>query len=124
MSKRDSSKLTRRSFMKLLGFAVSSLTLSVAGASYALGAIPKSLRPAPTRQPGKYVAVVDLAKCNGCGKCTEGCIAHHHLPVGMEWIKVFKIKDAAGEYSLPRLCMQSREHGMCQCLPRWGSFHA
>ena len=113
MSRRGSSKLTRRSFVKLLAFAASSLTLSATGASYALGAIPRSLRPAPTKEPGKYVAVVDLSKCNGCGKCTEGCIAYHDLPIGMEWIKIFKIKDAAGEYSLPRLCMQCQGNTPC-----------
>lgn len=33
---------------------------------------------APTNQ--KWVMVIDLAKCDGCGKCTQACNSMHFVP--------------------------------------------
>lgn len=68
--------------------------------------VPPSPRSAPQRR--KWVMVIDLARCDGCGKCTEACTAMHMVPFGQEWIKVYRMKDnaAAGAYWFPRPCMQ------------------
>ncbi len=45
--------------------------------------------------PGKrFVMVVDLAKCDGCAKCTQACQKMHFTPPDREWIKVFRMQDA------------------------------
>ncbi|MEI6815319.1 MAG: 4Fe-4S dicluster domain-containing protein [Bacteroidota bacterium] len=45
--------------------------------------------------PGKkFVMVIDLAKCEGCGKCTIACNKMHHLPKQREWIKVLEMQDS------------------------------
>ncbi len=38
--------------------------------------------------PGKkFVMVIDLAKCDGCGKCTEACQKMHFVPPTKEWLE-------------------------------------
>ena len=113
MNSRNSTRFSRRNFIKHITISAAGIALGSAAVPRLLAGIPKNLRPAQTKKKGRYVAVVDLSKCNGCGKCTEGCIAYHHLPRGMEWIKIFKIQDEAGEYYLPRLCMQCQENTPC-----------
>lgn len=55
----------------------------------------------------QWVMVIDLDKCNGCGKCTEGCTAEHYVPFGQQWIHVYEVQDEFGHrYFLPRPCMQ------------------
>src|SRR5207249_836306 len=45
--------------------------------------------------PGrKWIMVIDLAKCDGCKKCTEACTKMHHTPADREWIKVFHMQDS------------------------------
>jgi molybdopterin-containing oxidoreductase family iron-sulfur binding subunit len=57
--------------------------------------------------PGKrFVMVIDLAKCDGCAKCTEACQKMHFTPTDREWIKVFKMQDSetTPSYWLPKPC--------------------
>lgn len=57
--------------------------------------------------PGKkFVMVIDLAKCDGCGKCTEACNKMHFLPKEKEWIQVLEMQDAPKEapYFFPKPC--------------------
>jgi molybdopterin-containing oxidoreductase family iron-sulfur binding subunit len=54
----------------------------------------------------KFVMVIDLAKCDGCKKCTEACQAMHFTEPQREWIKVFKMKEAkeTAPYYFPKPC--------------------
>ncbi len=54
----------------------------------------------------KFIMVIDLAKCEGCGACTEACQKMHYIPTEREWIKVFKIKDSENStpYWMPKPC--------------------
>ena len=57
--------------------------------------------------PGrKWVMVQDLAKCDGCGKCTVACSRMHHIPPDRQWIPVLVLRDAQLEapYYFPRPC--------------------
>ncbi len=56
----------------------------------------------------RWVMVVDLARCDGCGECTRACTAMHFVPPGQEWIRVYQMRDheAGATYWLPRPCMQ------------------
>ena len=57
--------------------------------------------------PGKkFVMVIDLAKCDGCKKCTEACQAMHYTESEREWIKVFKMKGSkdTAPYYFPKPC--------------------
>ena len=57
--------------------------------------------------PGrKWVMVLDLSRCDGCGKCTEACGKMHFIPPDRQWIPVLVLRDAkmAAPYYLPRPC--------------------
>ena len=63
--------------------------------------------------PGrKWVMVHDLAKCDGCGKCTEACAKMHFIPPDrqyrsiLQWIPVLVLRDPrlAAPYYFPRPC--------------------
>lgn len=78
-----------------------------------VGPAKKGLKVTPTSAearrgvPGrKWVMVIDLAACDGCGTCTQTCGAAHFIPGDREWIRLFKMKDSAdtAPYFLPRPC--------------------
>jgi Fe-S-cluster-containing dehydrogenase component len=58
----------------------------------------------------RWVMVIDLRKCTGCGACTVSCVAENHLPPGVVYRPV--IEEEIGRYpnvsarSIPRPCMQ------------------
>ena len=57
--------------------------------------------------PGRrWVMVIDLAGCDGCGDCTEVCAKAHFIPGDREWVRLFKMKDSTNTapYWLPRPC--------------------
>ena len=57
--------------------------------------------------PGrKWVMVIDLSKCDGCGKCTEACGKMHFIPPDRQWLPVLIMRDAklAAPYYFPRPC--------------------
>ena len=59
--------------------------------------------------PGrKWVMVIDLATCDGCGACTAACNKMHDAPEGRAWIKVFKVQESehTAPYWFPRPCFQ------------------
>jgi Fe-S-cluster-containing dehydrogenase component len=57
--------------------------------------------------PGRrWVMVIDLAACDGCGDCTQVCAKAHFVPGDREWIRMFKMQDStdAAPYWFPRPC--------------------
>ncbi len=54
----------------------------------------------------KFVMVIDLAKCDGCGECTKACQKMHFTPPDREWIKVFTMQDneKSAPYYFPKPC--------------------
>ncbi len=104
-------KLNRRDFLKLV-----SLGAAVAVAPKAEAAITAVARPllAAGPHPGdtgggnqRWLMVIDLARCDGCGACTKACSAMHMVPPGQEWIKVYDMQHEglADSYFFPRPCM-------------------
>ena len=66
----------------------------------------------PTARTGvpnrKWVMVIDLAKCDGCGHCMTACSKMHFVPNDRQWIKVLRMKDAehTAPYFFPQPCYQ------------------
>src|SRR5579872_6441121 len=99
--------ITRRGFLQGTGGAlIASLAISEKTSAQGTRQSLPARSVAPTNQ--KWVMVVDLARCDGCGDCTKACQAMHFIPPQQEWIRVYDITDnsAAGSYFLPRPCMQ------------------
>lgn len=69
----------------------------------------KSLSSAEVRRgvPGRrWLMVIDLAACDGCGKCSEACVKSHFVPTDREYLRIFKMQNAESEapYWMPRPC--------------------
>jgi len=116
--------LSRRRFIKVA--VASGVALSVGGltSQQALGKLPiRRIRKAPGGpMPARYVMVIDLDKCKGCGKCTAACIVYHFVPRGQEWIKVFKIEDGEQEQYFLRPCMQCQNPPCVNVCPVGAAF--
>jgi Fe-S-cluster-containing dehydrogenase component len=57
--------------------------------------------------PGrKWVMVIDLAKCDGCGKCITACSKMHFVPPDRQWIKVLRMQESekTAPYFFPQPC--------------------
>ena len=57
--------------------------------------------------PGrKWIMVIDLAKCDGCGKCMAACSKMHFVPKDRQWIKVLRMQDSekTAPYYFPQPC--------------------
>ena len=75
--------------------------------AFAITHEPASIDEARIGIPGRrFVMVFDLAKCDGCRKCTKACQAMHFTPPDREWIKVFELQDSkeGGKYWMPKPC--------------------
>ena len=69
--------------------------------------MPVSNEEARKGIPGKkFVMVIDLAKCDGCGECTKACQKMHFTPPDREWIKVLTMQDneKSAPYYFPKPC--------------------
>ncbi len=57
--------------------------------------------------PGrKWIMVIDLAVCDGCGTCTRACSKMHFIPPDREWIPVMKMQETpeTSPYFFPKPC--------------------
>jgi molybdopterin-containing oxidoreductase family iron-sulfur binding subunit len=87
--------------------------------------LPHTMPPAaePTGRQGvpgrKWVMVIDLAKCDGCGKCTQACSKMHFIPPDRQWIPVLVMHDSetTAPYYFPRPCFHCDEPPCTKVCP-------
>lgn len=118
--------ISRRKLLRSLG-AVSALALTgKAGWAAISGQMPRGAASAAGSTPKpehQWAAVVDLRRCDGCRYCTEACQTTHSLPKEMEWIRVYKVEDNAGNrFFMPRLCMQCENPPCLKVCPVAATF--
>ena len=105
--------ISRRNFFGAIGGVLGAIGLAPDPWVVAAEGIPPltdAQRAARDRagDPSKrWVMVIDLARCDGCGKCSEACSKMHFIPEGREWIRVLHMKDSPDEapYWFPKPCM-------------------
>jgi len=71
-----------------------------------------------------WVMLIDLRRCDGCGKCTDACQQEHGPPSGQEWIKVYRRVENGGMYFLPRPCMHCENAPCVKVCPVGATFHS
>jgi molybdopterin-containing oxidoreductase family iron-sulfur binding subunit len=102
----------RRLFLRGLAMAAVAGGAALAAGQGALEVLGSHLGGETGHSKSRFMMVIDLAKCDGCKKCTVACSKEHFVPPGQEWIKVYTVEDGfGGSYNLPRPCM------MCENPP-------
>jgi len=75
--------------------------------------------------PGRrWVMVVDLAKCDGCGDCVTACSKGHFTPPDREWIRLYKMQDSpeTAPYWFPKPCFHCDNPPCCKVCPVGATF--
>jgi Fe-S-cluster-containing dehydrogenase component len=75
--------------------------------------------------PGKkWVMVIDLAACDGCGKCSAACSKEHFVPPDREYLRIYKMQDSADSapYWLPRPCFHCDNPPCARVCPVGATF--
>jgi len=106
-------KINRREFLKLAGLGTAAAVIAAPKVGELVGpalrsALSGGAHPGDTGGGDhRWLMVIDLARCDGCGACTNACSAMHMVPPGQEWIKVYKMQHPTLEssYFFPRPCM-------------------
>jgi len=86
------------------GGACAAVAATGAAAARAPGSEPDAAREGT---PGrKWVMVIDLAKCDGCGACTQACSKMHFVPPDRQWMKVLRMQESehTAPYFFPQPC--------------------
>ncbi len=114
---------SRRQLLKGLGLAGAAAALSPVARLAATWAAPPHASSASGR-PRRWVMVIDLARCDGCKKCTLACQAEHVVPFEQEWIKVSDVgNNAFDKYSQPVPCQHCEVAPCVKVCPVGATFH-
>jgi molybdopterin-containing oxidoreductase family iron-sulfur binding subunit len=72
-----------------------------------LNAAPAGIDASRRGVPGrKWIMVIDLARCDGCGHCTSACSKMHFTPPNRQYIKVLRMREGedTAPYFFPQPC--------------------
>jgi molybdopterin-containing oxidoreductase family iron-sulfur binding subunit len=104
--------LSRRSILATLGVTAAGGALALVSYQDDAQAAVAPLVAKAKASGHAWCMVIDLRACDGCKACTMACQQRHGLREEQTWIKVYDMKDAAGQtYNMPRPCM------MCEDAP-------
>lgn len=102
------SSLNRRRFLKVAGVASAGTAVGgiIANETVAANPLAEAHPASPTPQH-QWAYVIDMRRCDGCGKCTKACQEEHFLAPNQTWIRVYQESDKDGRnYFMPVLCQQ------------------
>ncbi len=109
--------VSRRSFIGKVFIAAGAVTLGTKTVAFADDVMATDNEDAP-----QWAMVIDLERCDGCKMCTTAC-QETHFTGDQEWIKVFEVKDEAGNtVFLPRPCMQCENAPCLNVCPVGATF--
>ncbi len=103
--------MDRRKFLKIAGIGAGAVAILALSSKFLADHIIPAAGDVRLRGSGSnsWVMLIDLSKCDGCGKCTLACQQAHYVPFNQQWIQVYSVTDATGgTYHLPRPCMNCR----------------
>jgi molybdopterin-containing oxidoreductase family iron-sulfur binding subunit len=118
--------LSRRGFLRAagsVGLAAAAIPLMESLTRTIAAAAPPAMSAAPVAATHRWVMVIDLRRCDGCGQCTLACQQEHYLEPDQEWIKVFEMSSSSGaKYFMPRPCMQCQDPPCLRVCPTGATF--
>ncbi|HEU5298483.1 MAG TPA: 4Fe-4S dicluster domain-containing protein [bacterium] len=114
--------ISRRTFMKAMAATGAAATLP--GAAKLITAWGAPGHSAGTRVARRWVMVIDLARCDGCRKCTKACQAEHVVPFEQEWIRVYDTgNNEYDKYAMPVPCQHCEVAPCVKVCPVGATFH-
>lgn len=136
---KESSTYGRRNFLRTGVAAAGALFVLADGGFKLIGTAQGAEKPSPPSYPHiaqtgidprigvpnrKWIMVIDLAKCDGCRKCTKSCNKAHFVPKGKEWLRVFSMQDSpnSAPYWFPRPCFHCDEPPCTKICPVGATF--
>lgn len=75
--------------------------------------------------PGrKWIMVIDLAACDGCGSCAEACSKMHFTPPDRQWLRLYQMQDAeeTTPYWFPKPCFHCDDPPCTRVCPVGATF--
>ncbi len=111
---------SRRRFLKLLAVGGGLAAAGLLGGKFLLehADVVGGASAAPGSTNDSWVMLIDLDKCDGCGKCTTACQQAHFVPFNQQWIQVYTVSDGkGGSYFLPRPCFNCRNAPCAKVCP-------
>ncbi len=121
----DEREISRRKFLKLVAIGGGLAAVGALGGKFLFERLEGIPPDARTQAPGSkrsWVMLIDLKRCDGCGRCTTACRTEHNVPAGQEWIKVYKVDDSGSSYFLPRPCMHCENAPCANVCPVGATF--
>ena len=112
--------MDRRRFLKMAGIGAGAIAVFALGSKFLVDKIvPANADPRLRGSAAdSWVMLIDLAKCDGCGACTQACDKAHYVPSGQTWIQVYTVQDdTGGTYHLPRPCFNCRNAPCVKVCP-------
>ena len=112
--------MDRRGFLRIAGIGAGALAVLAVGSKFlADRIIPATTDPRiQGSATNSWVMLIDLDKCDGCGKCTTACQKAHYAPSNQTWIQVYQVQDEkGGSYFLPRPCFNCRNAPCLKVCP-------
>jgi molybdopterin-containing oxidoreductase family iron-sulfur binding subunit len=112
--------MDRRRFLKMAGIGAGAVAILAFGSKFLADKIvPAASDPRlQGSSADSWVMLIDLDKCDGCGKCTTACQQAHYVPAGQTWIQVYQVQDEkGGSYFLPRPCFNCRNAPCLKVCP-------
>lgn len=93
--------------------------------STAHAALPAT--PAEVRRgiPGRrWIMVIDLAACDGCGQCAAACAKSHFVPPDREYLRIYKMQESTdtAPYWFPRPCFHCDDPPCTRVCPVGATF--
>jgi phenylacetyl-CoA:acceptor oxidoreductase subunit 1 len=112
----NTNTLNRRDVLKLAG---------AAGAALTVWQFVPLISGSEETTAHKWVMVIDLEKCIGCGYCTMACQAHNDISPDIRWNKIYDIGEKTnGEKAHMAVPCQHCEHAPCvEACPVKATYH-
>jgi molybdopterin-containing oxidoreductase family iron-sulfur binding subunit len=106
----------RRAFLRLLGSGAA--VAATGGIAARLGFGMRTVAAGEDIGARQWAMVIDLRRCDGCGRCQMACNLLHQLPDDQPWIKVHELTGPSGQtYFMPQPCMQCERPPCVQVCP-------
>jgi len=121
--KPTTNECTRRDFLRWAALA-GAVVAAAGSAPFVLASVGDGEAQGAPGRARRWTMLIDLRRCDGCGKCAEACRAEHNVPKGQEWLRVYEREENGGTFFLPRPCMHCENAPCLKVCPVGATFRS